>query len=115
MPQRVPSGWHCKRFLSRYSREAPTDPSFERTDALRVFAAQLVSRLAPEWRFVTAVNIVGIDLSGPSNSRGTCAVVLRCHEDAAVFTQSLPLAGDSCPSTARPAHSMRSPMLPASS
>jgi predicted nuclease with RNAse H fold len=43
---------------------------------------------------VTAVNIVGIDLSGPSNPRGTCVVVLRCHRDSAVFAQSLPVAGD---------------------
>ncbi|MFO7608223.1 MAG: DUF429 domain-containing protein [Candidatus Krumholzibacteriia bacterium] len=43
---------------------------------------------------MTALNIVGIDLSGPSNPRGTCVVVLRCHEDSAVFTRSLPAAGD---------------------
>ena len=43
---------------------------------------------------MTAVNIVGIDLSGPSNSRGTCVVVLRGHKDSAVFAQHLPIAGD---------------------
>jgi Protein of unknown function (DUF429). len=43
---------------------------------------------------VTAVHIVGIDLSGPSSSRGTCAVVLRAHKDAAVYAQHLPIAGD---------------------
>lgn len=43
---------------------------------------------------MAVINIVGIDLSGPSNSRGTCVVVLRCDEDSAVFTQSLPAAGD---------------------
>lgn len=43
---------------------------------------------------MTAVNIVGIDLSAPSNLRGTCVVVLRCHKDLAVFAQSLPVAGD---------------------
>jgi hypothetical protein len=44
MPQRVPGRWHCRRFPSRHSRESPIDPTFGRTDALRVFAAQLVSR-----------------------------------------------------------------------
>lgn len=43
---------------------------------------------------MTAFSIVGIDLSGPSNFRGTCVVVLSCHDDAAVFRQSLPAAGD---------------------
>jgi predicted nuclease with RNAse H fold len=43
---------------------------------------------------VTAVNIVGIDLSGPSNSRGTCAIVLRGHKDSAELAQHLPIAGD---------------------
>ena len=43
---------------------------------------------------MATVSIVGIDLSGPSNARGSCAVVLRCHEDSAIFAQQLPVAGD---------------------
>jgi predicted RNase H-like nuclease len=43
---------------------------------------------------VKAVSIAGIDLSGPSNPRGTCVVVLHCEENSAVFTQHLPVAGD---------------------
>ena len=43
---------------------------------------------------MTAVHIAGIDLSGPSNSRGTCVVVLRSHESSAVFAHHLPTAGD---------------------
>lgn len=40
------------------------------------------------------VSIVGIDLSGPSNVRGSCAVVLACTEDSAVFAEELAVAGD---------------------
>ncbi len=40
------------------------------------------------------VNIVGIDLSGPSNARGSCAVVLGCDGESAVFAQQIPVAGD---------------------
>lgn len=40
------------------------------------------------------VSVVGIDLSGPSNVRGSCAVVLACDEEAAVFARQLPVAGD---------------------
>lgn len=43
---------------------------------------------------MASVSIVGIDLSGPSNVRGSCAVVLDCADDSAVFTQQLPIAGD---------------------
>ena len=43
---------------------------------------------------MATLTVVGIDLSGPSNARGTCAVALRCREDSAVFAQHLPVAGD---------------------
>jgi hypothetical protein len=43
---------------------------------------------------VTTVTVAGVDLSGPSNVRGTCVVVLRCHGDSAVYVQHLPVAGD---------------------
>ncbi|MEO8480042.1 MAG: DUF429 domain-containing protein, partial [Gemmatimonadota bacterium] len=41
-----------------------------------------------------SLTVVGIDLSGPSNARGTCAVALHCGDDAAVFAQQLPVADD---------------------
>ncbi len=45
-------------------------------------------------RSVTVVSIVGIDLSGPSNARDTCAVVLRGRKGSAVYAHHLPIAGD---------------------
>lgn len=44
---------------------------------------------------MTTVIAAGIDLSGPSNPRKTCVVVLRCRKKTAEFVQSLPVAGDS--------------------
>jgi len=44
---------------------------------------------------MTTVIAAGIDLSGPSNPRKTCVVVLRCRKNTAEFVQSLPVAGDS--------------------
>jgi len=44
---------------------------------------------------MTTVFAAGIDLSGPSNPRKTCVVVLRCRKNTAEFVQSLPVAGDS--------------------
>jgi uncharacterized protein len=44
---------------------------------------------------MTTVLAAGIDLSGPSNPRKTCVVVLRCRKNTAEFVQSLPVAGDS--------------------
>lgn len=43
---------------------------------------------------MTDLTVVGIDLSGPSNTRGTCAVALRCRTTSAVFAEQLPVAGD---------------------
>lgn len=43
---------------------------------------------------MTTVIAAGIDLSGPSNPRKTCVVVLRCRKKTAEFVQSLPVAGD---------------------
>lgn len=44
---------------------------------------------------MTTVVAAGIDLSGPSNPRKTCVVVLRCRKNTAEFVRSLPVAGDS--------------------
>ena len=49
---------------------------------------------APEPRFLATPSIVGIDLSGPSNFRGSCAVVLEYDGESAHFTRQLPVAGD---------------------
>lgn len=43
---------------------------------------------------MAALTVVGIDLSGPSNARGSCAVALRCSDDSAVFARQIPVAGD---------------------
>ncbi len=37
---------------------------------------------------------MGIDLSGPSNARGSCAVVLRGGKNSARFVEQLPVASD---------------------
>jgi uncharacterized protein len=43
---------------------------------------------------MTTVLAAGIDLSGPSNPRKTCVVLLRCRKNAAELVQSLPVAGE---------------------
>lgn len=57
-------------------------------------SAALLADQVPESRSGTRLSTVGIDLSGPSNARGSCAVVLECDGDSAVFAEQIPVAGD---------------------